>query len=69
MTTTRPYRAALPVEEARRRLVEAAGSQFDPAIVDVCIRVLDAPDEPAAEADPAPTPGDAAPKPGDAARR
>jgi HD-GYP domain-containing protein (c-di-GMP phosphodiesterase class II) len=69
MTTTRPYRAALPVEEARRRLVEAAGSQFDPAIVDVCIRVLDAPDEPAAEAGPAPTPGDAAPKPGDAARR
>ena len=40
MTTTRPYREALPVEEARRRLIEAAGSQFDPAIVDVCIRVL-----------------------------
>jgi len=43
MTTTRPYRKALPVEEARRRLVEAAGSQFDPAIVDVCLRVLEAP--------------------------
>ena len=43
MTTTRPYREALPVEEARRRLVEAAGSQFDPAIVDVCLRVLEAP--------------------------
>ena len=42
MTTTRPYREALPVDEARRRLLEAAGSQFDPAIVDVCLRVLDA---------------------------
>jgi diguanylate cyclase (GGDEF)-like protein len=44
MTTTRPYREALPLEEARRRLIEAAGSQFDPAIVDVCLRVLEAPD-------------------------
>ena len=44
MTTTRPYREALPVEEAHRRLIEAAGSQFDPAIVDVCLRVLEAPD-------------------------
>ncbi len=43
MTTTRPYRDALPVEEARRRLIEAAGSQFDPAVVDVCLRVLEAP--------------------------
>ena len=43
MTTTRPYREALPVEEARRRLIEAAGSQFDPAIVEVCLRVLEAP--------------------------
>jgi len=43
MTTTRPYRDALPVEEARRRLLDAAGSQFDPAIVDVCLRVLQAP--------------------------
>ena len=45
MTTTRPYREALSVTEARRRLIEAAGSQFDPAIVDVCLRVLDAPDD------------------------
>jgi len=43
MTTTRPYRDALPVEEARRRLLEGAGSQFDPAIVEVCLRVLLAP--------------------------
>ena len=44
MTTTRPYRRALPVEEARRRLIEASGTQFDPAIVDVCLRVLEAPE-------------------------
>ena len=43
MTTTRPYRDALPVEEAHRRLIDAAGSQFDPAIVEVCLRVLEAP--------------------------
>jgi diguanylate cyclase (GGDEF)-like protein len=43
MTTTRPYRDALPTEEARRRLRKAAGSQFDPAVVDICVRVLQAP--------------------------
>ena len=49
MTTTRPYREALPVEEARRRLLEAAGSQFDPAIVEVCLRVLLAPEDGSAQ--------------------
>jgi diguanylate cyclase (GGDEF)-like protein len=44
MTTNRPYRQALAVAEAQRRLVEGAGSQFDPAIVDVCLRVLEAPE-------------------------
>ncbi len=44
MTTTRPYAMALPLEEARRRLREAAGSQFDPSIVEVCLRVLDVPE-------------------------
>lgn len=43
MTTNRPYRRALPVEEARRRLRENAGSQFDPAVVDVCLRTLGPP--------------------------
>jgi len=43
MTTTRPYRVALSVEEARRRLREGSGSQFDPAIVDVCLDILKAP--------------------------
>jgi diguanylate cyclase (GGDEF)-like protein len=49
MTTDRPYREALPVAEARRRLTEAAGSQFDPAVVEVCLRVLELPDEESAE--------------------
>ncbi len=43
MTTDRPYRRALPSDEALRRLEENAGSQFDPRVVDVCLRVLDAP--------------------------
>jgi diguanylate cyclase (GGDEF)-like protein/putative nucleotidyltransferase with HDIG domain len=34
MTTDRPYRKRLSVEEACRRLRRAAGSQFDPAVVD-----------------------------------
>ena len=41
MTTDRPYRNALSVFEARRRLREAAGSQFDPRVVEACLRVLD----------------------------
>jgi len=40
MTTDRPYRDRLPVEEACRRLREAAGTQFDPAVVDAVLRVL-----------------------------
>ena len=43
MTTTRPYRQALDVEEARSRLRAAAGTQFDPEIVAVSLRVLEAP--------------------------
>ena len=33
MTTDRPYRKALAVEEAIRRLEDAAGSQLDPTLV------------------------------------
>jgi diguanylate cyclase (GGDEF)-like protein len=40
MTTDRPYRKRLSGEEALRRLEEAAGTQFDPRVVDVCVRVL-----------------------------
>jgi diguanylate cyclase (GGDEF)-like protein len=46
MTTDRPYRRALSAEDARGRLSDAAGSQFDPAVVAVCLRVLEAPTEP-----------------------
>ena len=35
MTTDRPYRSRLPVDEACRRLREAAGTQFDPQVVEV----------------------------------
>jgi len=40
MTTDRPYRRALPIDEALRRLDEGAGSQFDPRVVDACLSVL-----------------------------
>jgi diguanylate cyclase (GGDEF)-like protein len=40
MTTDRPYRERLPVEEAERRLREGAGSQFDPRVVDAVLRAL-----------------------------
>ncbi len=47
MTTTRPYRKALSVEEALGRLEDAAGSQLDPHLVDVFLggiwTVADAP--------------------------
>jgi diguanylate cyclase (GGDEF)-like protein len=43
MTTDRPYRRRLPADEALRRLEEAAGSQFDPTIVAICLRLLEAP--------------------------
>ncbi len=42
MTTDRPYRPALGEEIARARLVEGAGSQFDPLVVRTCLRVLEA---------------------------
>jgi HD-GYP domain-containing protein (c-di-GMP phosphodiesterase class II) len=35
MTTDRPYRKRLSVEEACRRLREAVGTQFDPTVVEV----------------------------------
>ena len=42
MTTDRPYRRALAASDARRRLVERAGAQFDPKVVDALLRVLGA---------------------------
>lgn len=40
MTTDRPYRKALPIEVACRRLNESSGHQFDPAIVAAFLRTL-----------------------------
>ncbi|MCW3018681.1 MAG: metal dependent phosphohydrolase [Solirubrobacterales bacterium] len=40
MTTTRPYRAALPTSRALAELTEHAGSQFDPRIVDALGNVI-----------------------------
>jgi putative nucleotidyltransferase with HDIG domain len=39
MTTDRPYRAALPRQEALRRLRLGSGTQFDPRVVDVFIQL------------------------------
>ena len=40
MTTDRPYRKRLPKVEALRRLDQAASTQFDPRVVEVCKQVL-----------------------------
>ncbi|MFY9580253.1 MAG: diguanylate cyclase [Gaiellaceae bacterium] len=40
MTTDRPYRKKLPKAEAVRRLEDAAGTQFDPRVVEVAKLVL-----------------------------
>ncbi|MBT2726700.1 HD-GYP domain-containing protein [Bacillus sp. ISL-75] len=42
MTSSRSYRAAMPVEEAYQRIIEGKGSQFDPMLVDVFKRVYPA---------------------------
>jgi HD-GYP domain-containing protein (c-di-GMP phosphodiesterase class II) len=41
MTTDRPYRKSLGVDEAKRQLVAASGTQFDPQVVDALLRVLE----------------------------
>jgi diguanylate cyclase (GGDEF)-like protein len=40
MTTDRPYRKRLSTEEARRRLREGAGTQFDPRVVEVFLGLV-----------------------------
>jgi diguanylate cyclase (GGDEF)-like protein/putative nucleotidyltransferase with HDIG domain len=46
MTTTRPYRKALPVEEALKRLGDAAGSQLQEELVVAFISGLETADDP-----------------------
>ena len=41
LTTDRPYRTAMPIEVAREIISEAAGTQFDPAIVEAFGKVPD----------------------------
>jgi HD-GYP domain-containing protein (c-di-GMP phosphodiesterase class II) len=43
MTTDRPYRAALSMEEAVAELQRNAGTQFHPRVVDAVVRVVSAP--------------------------
>jgi two-component system cell cycle response regulator len=41
MTTDRPYRSALPLEEALAELDRNAGGQFDPGVVAALVLVLE----------------------------
>ena len=42
MTTTRPYRTAMSINEACAELLVFKGSQFDPAVVDALLAAIDA---------------------------
>ena len=52
MTTTRPYRKALPLEEARRRLSAGAASQWDPRAIATFLKLLET--TPLGQTDPTP---------------
>ena len=41
MTSDRPYREAMPIEDARAELVRHAGTQFDPVVVGALLSSLD----------------------------
>ena len=41
MTSDRPYRKALPLQVAMQRLKDGAGSQWDPAMVDAYLRLVE----------------------------
>jgi putative nucleotidyltransferase with HDIG domain len=55
MTTDRSYRRAMPVDAALEELARCAGSQFNPVVVDVLIRVVERgrPAPPSVARDPA----------------
>jgi diguanylate cyclase (GGDEF)-like protein len=40
MTSDRPYRKRLSKAEAIRRLEQSAGTQFDPTVVETCVRIV-----------------------------
>jgi HD-GYP domain-containing protein (c-di-GMP phosphodiesterase class II) len=40
MTTARPYRAAMPVDDAVTELRAQAGAKFDPEVVDALLDLL-----------------------------
>jgi HD-GYP domain-containing protein (c-di-GMP phosphodiesterase class II) len=40
MTSDRPYRKALPLDVVYTELTKYSGSQFDPMVVDACVRLL-----------------------------
>jgi HD-GYP domain-containing protein (c-di-GMP phosphodiesterase class II) len=39
MTSDRPYRKALPYERVRQELIDFAGTQFDPLVVEAFLRI------------------------------
>ena len=40
ITTDRPYRPAASMAEAREAIAKAAGTQFDPRVVEALVRVI-----------------------------
>jgi HD-GYP domain-containing protein (c-di-GMP phosphodiesterase class II) len=43
MTTTRPYRPAMPFDEAVTEMRHCSGTQFDPNVVGALLEVVDDP--------------------------
>ncbi|MCK4248959.1 MAG: hypothetical protein KAX15_04190 [Candidatus Omnitrophica bacterium] len=41
MTSDRPYRKSLSMQEAKEELKKCSGTQFDPEVVDVFITILE----------------------------